>query len=982
MKEKLIVHRASFDTGSSIMQGIGDETYRSIVWDGREKILKSAVTQVSRRPPFQNSPSYGNAIILQSQRMEVEDSSGRVTNNEGKTYSKVRCTSFVGSLMRMPNCHVTQMLGWSTGLPWSRHNRSGTGQRTERSGMENIGQCSIYGQDGTNRIVGRFAKLWPCFLKCWNHGYHHDALRKNDFRKRRTFPASIGCWRLLKGFVGISLGDRRDGYPMSFQLPTSNNVEFTVDPFHYHTPYKNPCRCRNTLLALAGSTAGTVTSKVPPSTTSVTTTATTTTTTRSTSSTNSILDDGLSRGDARGAAIRLEGVSISRGNSQILKDIDWRIEPKAKWGLIGANGCGKSTLLKAIMEEISYDGKITIGTTQTVGYLQQTAVSGSRKSVFEEAASAMKGIQAARDELYLAEQAVASHDETDTTSSSSTSTSVSSNNNDKKKKSTLEQDLDRLDQAIRQYEQLGGYEQEKQVGEMLHGLGFTNLTQPCNELSGGWQMRVSFAKLLLSKPSLALLDEPSNHLDRPARSWLAQYLRQYTDGAMILVTHDKELLESCQHIAEITSAGTMQVYKSCTYPQYLALKEERAKQALSEYQKNAEKAAKLQTFVDKYGASATKASAAQSRVKQIDKMKAEGLLDAPSDDILEQRYKPRLNLPPPPKAMGDVLLALSNEAMVGYRDENSRTILPLISKVNLEIQRGMKILIRGPNGAGKTTLLDTLRGTLPLLQGNRIENDALRLGVFTQDLAQELDTSRRAVDLVTEYARGGDDGDIHISDQQARTVLGGLGLTGDKALRKVGELSGGEKARVALGMFALKPSNLYLLDEVSNHLDIECVEALSEALSEWGGEEGSLVVISHDKTFCEQVGFSHVLTIQDDGTLKLEQRNTNESDWDTSKSTLQRFSQQDNGGSGEANPPARLMDEKLRKQAYNAPKRISKIESLIEEKESKIALLDEEMMTVGIDLTKKKEGLEAEVTKLMKEWEELEGLLAELEESG
>jgi ATP-binding cassette, subfamily F, member 3 len=196
-------------------------------------------------------------------------------------------------------------------------------------------------------------------------------------------------------------------------------------------------------------------------------------------------------------------------------------------------------------------------------------------------------------------------------------------------------------------------------------------------------------------------------------------------------------------------------------------------------------------------------------------------LDAPAQDVMEQRFKPRLNLPVPPKAMGDILLALQDNAMVGYQDESSSVTLPLIKNVHLEIQRGMKILIRGPNGAGKTTLLDSLRGTLPLLQGERIENESLRLGVFTQDLAQELDTSRRAVDLVTEYARGGDDGDINISDQQARTVLGGLGLTGDKALRKVGELSGGEKARVALGMFALKPSNLYLLDEVSNHLDIE-----------------------------------------------------------------------------------------------------------------------------------------------------------------
>lgn len=526
-----------------------------------------------------------------------------------------------------------------------------------------------------------------------------------------------------------------------------------------------------------------------------------------TANNGAIIEDGLSRGDARGAAIRLENIAIARGNSQILKRIDWRIEPKAKWGLIGGNGCGKSTLLKAIMEEIAYEGTITIGTTQTVGYLQQTAVAGSTRSVFDEAASAMKDIQTARDELHRAEQAVASHDG-DTIQNDASS-------------SSFEDDLDLLDTAMRRYEQVGGYEQEKQVGEMLHGLGFTNLTQPCNELSGGWQMRVSFAKLLLSKPSLALLDEPSNHLDRSARSWLAQYLKQYDDGAMILITHDKELLESCQHIAEITSAGTMQHYKSCTYSQYLALKEERANQAVSEYEKNAEKAAKLQAFVDKYGASATKASAAQSRVKQIEKMRAEGLLDAPAEDVMEERYKPRLKLPPPPKAMGDVLLALQGNAMIGYHDEETSVTLPLISNVNVEIQRGMKILIRGPNGAGKTTLLDTLRGTLPLLQGERAENESLRLGVFTQDLAQELDTTRRAVDLVTEYARGGDDGDIFISDQQARTVLGGLGLTGDKALRKVGELSGGEKARVALGMFALKPSNLYLLDEVSNHLDIE-----------------------------------------------------------------------------------------------------------------------------------------------------------------
>jgi ATP-binding cassette subfamily F protein 3 len=285
------------------------------------------------------------------------------------------------------------------------------------------------------------------------------------------------------------------------------------------------------------------------------------------------------------------------------------------------------------------------------------------------------------------------------------------------------------------------------VHTLLQGLGFTNMTQLCSELSGGWQMRVSFAKMLLSKPSLCLLDEPSNHLDRSARKWLANYLKNYNDGALLLVTHDIELLKSCNHIAEITgtegSSRTIQIYKSCTYEQYIIQKRERAISAQIEYEKNIEKFQKLQAFVDKYGASATKASAAQSRVKQIDKMREQGLLDPPSTAISEiVKFKPKLTLPDPPSPQGGaggsdssgsdhngddngVLLALRNNAAVGYTPRTSTSIdddgdevdvatatanananananaTPLITDINLEIQQGMKILIRGPNGAGE-----------------------------------------------------------------------------------------------------------------------------------------------------------------------------------------------------------------------------------------------------------------------------------------
>lgn len=383
--------------------------------------------------------------------------------------------------------------------------------------------------------------------------------------------------------------------------------------------------------------------------------------------TSESFNENLSRGDARGAAVLLEEVSVARGSAQILQDISWRVEPKSKWAIIGTNGAGKSTLLKAIMGELAYDGKIVIGTTQTVGYLQQTAVAGSQRTVFEEAASAMKDISEAREALNRAENRVAASE------------------------IPTEQDLQALDRAMTNFEMVGGYQQEQEVASMLKGLGFQNLTQRCDELSGGWQMRVSFAKTLLSKPTLCLMDEPGNHLDRSARQWLAQYLKNYEDGAMILVTHDIELLQAMQNIAEIQAGGKgMSVYKSCTYAQYLDLKQQRQEAAENEYERNSEKAAKLQAFVDRFGASATKASAAQSRVKQLDKMRQQGLLDTP---VVDQRFRPHLRLPDPPSAANEILLELKG-ANIGHVSGE-----PLISNVDLQIRRGMKVLIRGPNGA-------------------------------------------------------------------------------------------------------------------------------------------------------------------------------------------------------------------------------------------------------------------------------------------
>ena len=287
---------------------------------------------------------------------------------------------------------------------------------------------------------------------------------------------------------------------------------------------------------------------------------------------------------------------------------------------------------------------------------------------------------------------------------------------------------------------------------------------------------------------------------------------------MILVTHDVELLNTMQNIAELIPGApskSLQIYKSCNYEQYLSLKEQRAAAAVSEYQKNLEIAAKLQDFVDRWGASATKATAAQSRQKQLDKMRKDGLLDDPAMAIVAKRFKPTVVLPDPPKAMGNVLLSLNN-ALVGHDPSK-----PLVKNVNLEVTQGMKLLIRGPNGAGKSTILHSLANRISLLDGERKENPSLRLGMFTQDLAQELDLDARAVDIVTQYARTGLGGDITFSDEKARSAMGRLGLQGEKALRRIRDLSGGEKARVALATFCTKANNCYLYDEPSNHMDAE-----------------------------------------------------------------------------------------------------------------------------------------------------------------
>ena len=654
-----------------------------------------------------------------------------------------------------------------------------------------------------------------------------------------------------------------------------------------------------------------------------------------------------------GAAIELNKVYVSIGNNDLLTDINWTIYPRERWALVGRNGEGKSTLLKALTntggEMVSIrDGEIVIAKDARLGYLEQKGVSGSTRSVRDEVTSRMDRYTRAVNRMKVAEKVVEDGDYSDDA-------------------------LQELADASVEFEAAGGYTIEQKIANVLKGLGFieSDYDRKCSEFSGGWQMRIALARLLLSESDLLVLDEPTNHLDKGARDWLGGFLSKY-DGTLLLVSHDETLLKAAvSSIAEVKH-GKIELYKSRSHDQWLVERDERVAAALAAYEASQREIARLQEFVDRFGAKTMGASLAQSKLKTIEKLENA----APEAPITTEAPLPKLRLPKPPRGSFE-LLRISN-GNIGWNDgENVR---PILSKVDFVIQRGMRIAVRGPNGAGKSTLFNAISGELPLSSGTRIEGDGLDLGVFKQDLAQELDQNAIAVDVVTSSVRVRDP---TISDERARSVLGSLGLIKEKSVRLVGHLSGGEKARVALAIFALIPHNLLLLDEPSNHLDQVTLETLTASLKEF---EGSCLVISHDRAFLEAYEPTHVMTVRD-GTVQLEERGLKDSDWNdelNSRENSQKFaSPAPTAPSSSATSPSSSTietKEKIDPKKTNNSKnnrRISKIETSIEKYESQIAAFDQEMLDHGRDrqklyeLQSKKDDIQKKVDELYKELETL-----------
>ena len=505
--------------------------------------------------------------------------------------------------------------------------------------------------------------------------------------------------------------------------------------------------------------------------------------------------------------IQLFELTKSFGDRVLLDHVTWQIDARERVGLCGPNGAGKTTLLKMMAGLDEPDsGAILKPSTLTVGYLPQDGLSHAGRTVFEEAASAFDELLAIKAEMHALEERLgdpaipeAEHDAM----------------------------LGRYSDLQERFRLGDGYSIELKTATVLQGLGFkpTDHDRPTETFSGGWQMRLALAKLLLRAPNLLLLDEPTNHLDLEARNWLEEYLNAYPH-AVILVSHDRFFLDAVvTRIADLT-LRTLTDYVG-NYSAYLVAHEARIDQMRKAKREQDEEVARVKMFIDRFRYQATKASQVQSRIKMLEKV-------VPIEVPLE-RKKIHFDFPSCNKS-GRTVLEIKHGSKA-YGD------LVVFKKLDLLIERGDRIALVGPNGVGKSTLMRMLSGEEPPDAGQRVEGHNVVMQYFAQDEANRLEP---ALTVHETLAAGSP---LHMVPM-IRNILGGFLFSGDDVYKKVRVLSGGERTRLGVARMLLRPSNALLLDEPTNHLDLDSKEVLLDALVDYGG---TLIFVSHDRYFVERL---------------------------------------------------------------------------------------------------------------------------------
>jgi ATP-binding cassette subfamily F protein 3 len=505
--------------------------------------------------------------------------------------------------------------------------------------------------------------------------------------------------------------------------------------------------------------------------------------------------------------LQLQDVTKAFGEKTLLEHVTWQVGDRDRVGLCGPNGAGKTTLLKMLAGLDEPDsGAIQKPNALTLGYLPQDGLSHSGRSVRDEASLALKPLLDLKAEMHDLEGRLGD-------------ASLGETEHDAM--------LARYSEVQDRFRLSDGYQIELKVATVLRGLGFEPEAQEqlTDHLSGGWQMRLALAKLLLSEPDLLLLDEPTNHLDLDARNWLEEYLVAYPHS-VILVSHDRYFLDAVvTHIADLTLRKITEYHTN--YTKYLEQRDAAIERLREAKRRQDEEIQRVEEFINRFRYQATKAAQVQSRIKMLEKVER---LEVPPE-----RKRIHFQFPAAMKS-GRMVLELK-DVQKSYGDKH------VLNRIGLHIERGDRIALVGHNGAGKSTLMRILSGEEAPDTGVRTEGHQVVMQYFAQDEATRLEPALTVYETLSA-------GSPHTMVPAIRNILGGFLFSGDDVYKKAGVLSGGERTRLAVARMLLRPSNTLLLDEPTNHLDIDSKEVLLDALADYGG---TLIFVSHDRYFVEKL---------------------------------------------------------------------------------------------------------------------------------